>query len=289
MLLAGCRDADACAPARRLRPHARLPADGVGTAVRRRAPCSTQPRRAGAARRGCCGRRAGCSAWSRRRTPVGAEGIEARVDQVDAALQVNPVAGFVLPDHLDESLEVFGIDGAPHRRAAARGGERRRGVGDRRRPRRPGRCRPAPRPGAGAARAGRLRRRAGGRRRRARAAARRSGERSAARERAVGAAARHRHHAVDGGQLRRAGQRACRRARRPADRGGARAAAAGADAARRRRPVRPGARRRVGARPSRRRSATRSRCASASSRAATTACSASSSTTTTRASASSTR
>ncbi len=46
-------------------------------------------------------------------TPVGAEGIEARVDQVDATLQVNPVAGFLLPDHLDESLEVFGLDGAP--------------------------------------------------------------------------------------------------------------------------------------------------------------------------------
>ena len=26
---------------------------------------------------------------------------------------MNPVVGFVLPDHLDESLEVFGIDGAP--------------------------------------------------------------------------------------------------------------------------------------------------------------------------------
>lgn len=46
-------------------------------------------------------------------TPVGAEGTEARVDQVEAALQVNPVAGFVMPDHLDESLEIFGIDGAP--------------------------------------------------------------------------------------------------------------------------------------------------------------------------------
>ena len=46
-------------------------------------------------------------------TPVGAEGTEARVDQIEAALQVNPVAGFLLPDHLDESLEVFGIDGSP--------------------------------------------------------------------------------------------------------------------------------------------------------------------------------
>ncbi len=46
-------------------------------------------------------------------TAVGAEGSEARVDQVEAALMVNPVAGFVMPDHLDESLELFGIDGAP--------------------------------------------------------------------------------------------------------------------------------------------------------------------------------
>jgi hypothetical protein len=46
-------------------------------------------------------------------TPVGAEGKEARVDQIEKDLQVNPVAGFVMPDHLDESLELFGIDGAP--------------------------------------------------------------------------------------------------------------------------------------------------------------------------------
>ncbi len=46
-------------------------------------------------------------------TPLGAEGSEARVDQVEASLQVIPVAGFVMPDHLDESLELFGVDGAP--------------------------------------------------------------------------------------------------------------------------------------------------------------------------------
>ncbi len=46
-------------------------------------------------------------------TPVSESGAEARVDQVDPSLQVNPVAGFVMPDHLDESLEVFGVDGAP--------------------------------------------------------------------------------------------------------------------------------------------------------------------------------
>jgi hypothetical protein len=46
-------------------------------------------------------------------TAVGAEGAEARVDQIEPELQVNPVAGFVMPDHLDESIEVFGVDGAP--------------------------------------------------------------------------------------------------------------------------------------------------------------------------------
>lgn len=45
-------------------------------------------------------------------TAVGSEGNEARVDQVEPALQVNPVVGFLMPDHLDESLEVFGVDGA---------------------------------------------------------------------------------------------------------------------------------------------------------------------------------
>jgi hypothetical protein len=41
------------------------------------------------------------------------DATEARVDQVDPTLTVNPVAGFLLPDHLDESLEVFGVDGSP--------------------------------------------------------------------------------------------------------------------------------------------------------------------------------
>ena len=46
--------------------------------------------------------------------PAGApDAPQARVDQVDPTLAVNPVAGFLLPDHLDESLEVFGVDGAP--------------------------------------------------------------------------------------------------------------------------------------------------------------------------------
>jgi hypothetical protein len=46
-------------------------------------------------------------------TAVGVEGTEARVDQIEPTLQVNPVAGFLMPDHLDESLEVFAVDGSP--------------------------------------------------------------------------------------------------------------------------------------------------------------------------------
>lgn len=51
--------------------------------------------------------------WVEAGTPVGAEGVEARVDQVEPPLMINPVAGFLLPDHLDESLELFSIDGSP--------------------------------------------------------------------------------------------------------------------------------------------------------------------------------
>jgi hypothetical protein len=42
-----------------------------------------------------------------------AELREAFVDQLDPAAAVNPVAGFLLPDHIDESLEAFTVDGTP--------------------------------------------------------------------------------------------------------------------------------------------------------------------------------
>ncbi len=35
------------------------------------------------------------------------------VDQSDPTQQVNPIAGFLLPDHMDEALEVFATDGTP--------------------------------------------------------------------------------------------------------------------------------------------------------------------------------
>ncbi|MEP7112974.1 MAG: hypothetical protein ABI862_06890, partial [Ilumatobacteraceae bacterium] len=35
------------------------------------------------------------------------------VDQIDATLMVNPVAGFLLPDHIDEALEMFDVAGTP--------------------------------------------------------------------------------------------------------------------------------------------------------------------------------
>jgi hypothetical protein len=39
--------------------------------------------------------------------------VDARVDEVEPAHQVSPVAGFLLPDHVDESVEVFAADGSP--------------------------------------------------------------------------------------------------------------------------------------------------------------------------------
>ncbi len=38
---------------------------------------------------------------------------EANVDQIDPAKMVNPIAGFLLPDHIDEALEVFDTPGNP--------------------------------------------------------------------------------------------------------------------------------------------------------------------------------
>ena len=45
--------------------------------------------------------------------PAATSPAEARVDQVDPSKTVNPVAGFLLPDHIDESLEVFDVSGNP--------------------------------------------------------------------------------------------------------------------------------------------------------------------------------
>jgi hypothetical protein len=39
--------------------------------------------------------------------------VPARVDEIDPGAQVNPVAGFLLPDHVDESIEVFSVAGTP--------------------------------------------------------------------------------------------------------------------------------------------------------------------------------
>ncbi len=51
--------------------------------------------------------------WVDATTELGAEGTSARVDQVQPELGVNPVVGFLLPDHLDESLECFDTQGQP--------------------------------------------------------------------------------------------------------------------------------------------------------------------------------
>lgn len=44
---------------------------------------------------------------------AGGEPAEASIDQSDPRAMVNPVAGFLLPDHIDEALEVFDVAGRP--------------------------------------------------------------------------------------------------------------------------------------------------------------------------------
>jgi hypothetical protein len=41
------------------------------------------------------------------------EPAEASIDQADPLAMVNPVAGFLLPDHIDEALEAFDVNGRP--------------------------------------------------------------------------------------------------------------------------------------------------------------------------------
>ncbi len=48
--------------------------------------------------------------------PLGSDPLTAReasVDQISPTLAVNPVSGFLLPDHIDEALEVFDVAGNP--------------------------------------------------------------------------------------------------------------------------------------------------------------------------------
>ncbi len=42
-----------------------------------------------------------------------ADPADAVVDEVDASRQVSPVIGFLLPNHVDEGVQVFGADGTP--------------------------------------------------------------------------------------------------------------------------------------------------------------------------------
>jgi hypothetical protein len=46
-------------------------------------------------------------------TSTSTDAALARIDQADLTKQVNPVAGFLLPDHMDDSLEFFATDGTP--------------------------------------------------------------------------------------------------------------------------------------------------------------------------------
>ncbi|MEZ5833849.1 MAG: hypothetical protein R3D05_21985 [Dongiaceae bacterium] len=46
-------------------------------------------------------------------TDLTADSPDATIDQIDPTAMVNPVAGFLLPDHIDEALEVFDTEGNP--------------------------------------------------------------------------------------------------------------------------------------------------------------------------------
>ncbi len=46
-------------------------------------------------------------------TSTSTDAALAGIDQADLSRQISPIAGFLLPDHMDESLEVFAADGRP--------------------------------------------------------------------------------------------------------------------------------------------------------------------------------
>ena len=151
--------------------------------------------------------------------PDGTVPPAATVDQVDPTQAINPVCGWLLPDHLDGSLEVY--DGTAGQLGMLLEDFKWPGrVGGRSRLARPGRC---------AARAAAKRQRRGsphrpfrrGRRGRRRGGPDGGGRRGcsrAERERAVRAPAGHRHDAVDGRPVREHRHRACGRPRRTPDR-----------------------------------------------------------------------
>ena len=190
----------------------------------------------------------------------GPEPREAAVDQVEPAGTVNPVAGFLLPDHLDESLEVFDAQGAPV------GELFHAAIGNRLvweiAPGRPGPPDSGPLFDLAGAQVplgwfatGLL----------AADVKDRAPRDAVGRVRAERGVARRRHHAVDGRHVRQPGQRAHRRPRRPSGRRRPGAAVARAPTRGRPRPLRPRPRRRTGRGGTRRSRRRRSRCASASS------------------------
>ena len=115
-----CRPAAACiepaccgltrARSSMLRPHLDLPVDTLRVPARDETGDGARP----------CARGSPPARWLFRlvdpghaRHPGGDEPARGDIDQIDPAQAVNPVSGFLLPDHMDEALEVFDAAGTP--------------------------------------------------------------------------------------------------------------------------------------------------------------------------------
>ncbi len=121
------------------RPHRRCVRTNARRARRRhaafpRARSSPGRRRRCGCARACCVR----ARWLFRLVDpadLTATAREATIDQLDATQMVNPVAGFILPDHIDEALELFDVAGQPLGQLMHEAVRGRRDVGDRARAR----------------------------------------------------------------------------------------------------------------------------------------------------------
>ena len=139
----------------RVRTHPRRPGrdDRRGRDHTRSGGRPARPERCGCARASRTPR-GGCSVWSiPRNRPVPRRATCTRRTSISSrpTARSNPVAGFLLPDHIDEELEAFEVDGSVIGQTRPRRDQRRRDVGARARSTAAAGRRPARRPGGACA------------------------------------------------------------------------------------------------------------------------------------------